>query len=126
MAWAAVRAFFLALLGDPAVGMFQSFDIERVLLLATALQSDDAMAWHANSAVSDCVGFVPNNLGRLKDHLTTNDVFRKALGFALEYVARLELVVDKQVRRGCKAGFRFRQRHERVVFQQVRCGPDGR
>lgn len=96
MAWASVRTFFLAVFGDPVVGMFQGVDPEPVLKLATSLQADDPEAWHPHSEAGNSVGFVANFLSRMSGHLEANALLRKALGQVLEFSVRLEDVVDKK------------------------------
>lgn len=94
MAWAALRTFLLALLGDPVVGMFHGIESKPLLELSSALQADDPNAWHERSSEANCVGFVANFLARMPGHLVANSAFRKAIGRLLEFVIRLEDTVD--------------------------------
>lgn len=96
MSWAAVKYFFLAILGDPVVGMVQGVAPGELLQLCSALQNDDANAWHIHSGAANCVGLVGNSLARMAEHLEANGTMRKAVGRLLEFVVRLEDVVDER------------------------------
>lgn len=74
--------------------MFQGLDTAPLMDLATALQCGNHTAWHPLSGVADDVGFVSNILGRLGTHLNTNSVLRKALGRLIEFVIKLEGIID--------------------------------
>jgi len=120
--WSAARTFLLALFGDPCVGMFATLKPDPELAdntdlltvpktdpmskLAMALQSENALAWHAHAAAADTVGFVANFLGRFGNNLVANKVLRYATGRVLEFAVRLEDIVDDKFKKSAAVAAR--------------------
>lgn len=102
MGWAAVRTFLLAMLGDPVVSLFAGLDQEPVLKLATALQSDSSTEWHSVCEPANDVVFVSNFLGRLGTHIGENRVLRAAVGRLVEFVVKLEDILDDKFKTAAK------------------------
>lgn len=101
-AWATLRPFILALLGDPVVNLFVGHPRPPLRELTVELETEGGGEWRKRANAANAVGFVANFFARVGSLLDKEKPLRLAVGALLRFAVEVDGIVDRDFQAAAK------------------------